>query len=185
VEGEGFERPLFEGLEDALGRWAGDQRAGAAAGARRREHWLRQQAAESATVTGVLLDLAERRAAVRIDTTGGPHQGQVEAVTSGLCALRQPDGGIALIALPAVTAVHTGLRLATGDRSPEVRLDMAGALAALSADRPEVTLELTGGAHVVGTLHTVGIELASLCVGREPAASAVVVVVDAVTACLL
>jgi hypothetical protein len=184
VEGEGFERPVFEGLEEALGRWAADQRAGAAADARRRERWLRQQAAESATVPGVLLDLAERWAPVRIDTNGGPHQGRVEAVTSGLCALRRPDRGIALIALPAVTAVHTEVQLAAGDRSPEVQLDMAGALAALSADRPEVTLELTGGAHVTGALHTVGIELASLCVGRDPPARTVVVVIEAVTACL-
>jgi hypothetical protein len=185
VEGEGFDPPLFEGLEDALGRWAADQRAAAAAGARRRARWLGHQAAESATVAGVLLDLAERWAVVRIETAGGSHEGRVEAVTSGLCALRRADRGITLIALPAVTAVHTGARTATGDRSPELHLDMAGALAALSAERTEVSVELLGGTRVRGGVQAVGLELVSLRVGLEPAAEIVVVVVDAVTACLL
>jgi hypothetical protein len=121
---------------------------------------------------------------VRVETAGGGHEGRVEAVTSGLCALRRADGGVTLIALPAVTAVHNGAGAATGDRSPDVHLDMAGALAALSADRTEVTIELSGGTRVTGALHTVGMELASLRTGREPAAGTVVVVVDAVTACL-
>jgi hypothetical protein len=121
---------------------------------------------------------------VRIETAGGGHEGRLEVVTSGLCALRRADRGITLIALSAVTAVHTGAGMATGDRSPSLHLDMAGALAALSADRAEVTIVLSGGTRVTGVLHTVGVELASLRVGRESALNTVAVVVDAITACL-
>jgi hypothetical protein len=185
VEGEDFDAEVFERLADRLGRWAADQRVAAAAEDRRRAHWLRHQAAESATLAGVLADLAERSAVATIETAGGTHTGRVEAVTSGLCALRRADGGVTLIALPAVTAVRSSAGLPTGDRTSDLRLDMAGALAALSADRCDVTVELAGGARVAGRLDTVGVELAHVRVGRGLAATTVLVVLDAVTACLI
>jgi hypothetical protein len=182
VEGEDFDEEGFEGLVDVLRGWAADERAGAAAGNRRRVHWLRQQAAESATLAGVLLDLAERSAPATVETLGGAHEGRVEMVSTGLCALRRPDRGLTLIALSAVTAIRTGTLRPTGDRVPELKLEMAGALAALSSDRCEVGIELAGGASVKGALEHVGVELAAV---RTGAAGTVLIVLDAVTACLL
>jgi hypothetical protein len=182
VEGEDFDEVGFEGLVDALRGWAADERAAAAAGNRRRLHWLRQQAAESATLAGVLLDLSERAAPVTVETLGGTHEGWVEVVSTGLCALRRSDRGLTLVALPAVTAIRTDAELPTGDRVPELTLDMAAALAALSADRCEVMIELAGGASVKGALERVGVELVAVRTGAD---GTVLIVMDGVTACVL
>ncbi len=85
----------------------------------------------------MLVDLAERAAPVTLETLSGPYDGQVEVVTTGLCGLRRPEGGVTLVALPAVTALRGPDRLATGDRTPALELDMAGALSALSVDRTD------------------------------------------------
>src|SRR3954449_10120436 len=59
---------LSGGMDGDLERWAADARAREAADARVRERWLRAQAAEEASLAGVLLALAERRGTV----AGGP-----------------------------------------------------------------------------------------------------------------
>jgi hypothetical protein len=169
----------FDALVAAMGRWAAEKRAGDAAGPRNRVGWLRRQAAESATLAGVLVDLAERAAPVRLETLSGTYEGRVEVVTTGLCALRRPAGGVTLVALPAVTALRGPDVLATGDRTPAVELDMAGALSALSADRSKVTVALPGGTEVTGVLEAVGIELVCL----QGDSGSVLVALDSVTAC--
>ncbi len=169
----------FDSLAAAMGQWAAEQRAGDAVGARGRVGWLHRQAAEAATLPGVLIDLAERGAPVTLETLGGPCQGVVEVVTSGLCALRRPGGGVALVALEAVTALRGTDEAATGDRTPAVELDMAGALSALAADRCEVTVVLPGGAEAAGVLETVGIDL--VCLRGDQ--GSVLVALDAITAC--
>jgi hypothetical protein len=97
----------FDALIAAMGAWAADQRAEEAAEGRSRTGWLRRQAAEAATLSGVLVDLAERAAPVTLETLSGPYDGQVEVVTTGLCGLRRPEGGVILAAAP------TGWRLET------------------------------------------------------------------------
>jgi len=169
----------FDALRGAMAGWAADQRADHAVHARGRAGWLRRQAAEAATLAGVLIDLAERGAPVTLETHAGPYDGPVEVVTTGLCALRRRDGGVTLVALPAVTAVHSPDVLSTGDRVPVIDLDMAGALSALCADRSAVTIAMVGGSQVAGALETVGTELLSVVAGR----GSVLVVLDAVTAC--
>jgi hypothetical protein len=169
----------FDALSGAMAEWAADQRADHAARARSRVDWLRRQAAEAATLAGVLIDLAERSAYVTLETRAGPYDGRVEVVTTGLCALRRIEGGVTLVALPAVTALHSPDRLATGDRTPAIELDMGGALSALSADRTEVTIALAGGREVGGVLETVGTEL----VGLQRNHRSELVVLAAVTAC--
>src|SRR5262249_37759242 len=76
-----------ENLLGELRRWAADQEVAHLARSRSRARWLRQQAAESATLAGLLLDLAERRATVTIDAAGWAHTGRVRAVSTGLCLL--------------------------------------------------------------------------------------------------
>lgn len=169
----------FDALIAAMGAWAADQRAEEAAAGRSRTGWLRRQAAEAATLSGVLVDLAERAAPVTLETLSGPYDGQVEVVTTGLCGLRRPEGGVTLVALSAVTALRGPDRLATGDRTPALTLDMAGALSALSVDRTMVTVALPGGTRVAGLVETVGTQL--VCLSDDH--GSVLVALEAVTAC--
>jgi hypothetical protein len=169
----------FDALAAAMGRWGAEQRAEDAARARRRVGWLRRQAAETATLAGVLVDLAERSAPVTLETIGGRYEGQVEVVSTGLCALRRGDGGVTLVAMNAVTALWGPDVVASGDRTPSLQLDMAGALTALAADGNRVTVGLAGGAEATGVVETVGVEL--VCLAGDQ--GSVLIALDAVTAC--
>jgi hypothetical protein len=71
-----------------------------------------------------------------------------------------------------------------GDRTPPVDLDLAGALAALTADGPAVRLELLSGERVAGVLATVGIDLVSLHPDGDPR-QITLIALDAIAACLL
>jgi hypothetical protein len=179
VDGEAWDELLA-----ALAGWSADERVREAARSRARRRSLGHQAAESATFAGVLLDLAERRASVTITTVGGRHDGQLVAAATGICVVRSAAGEAALIALPAITHVTTGPVLAIGERTPPLELDLAGALAAMAADRPTVRLELVGGERVAGVLDTVGTDLVSLHSNGEPRQTALIAL-DAVSACLL
>ena len=55
----------------ALHHWIADGRIDEAARARARQHWLERQAAEDATMLGVLIDLAERGRPVTATTVAG------------------------------------------------------------------------------------------------------------------
>jgi hypothetical protein len=161
----------------SLGRWAGDQRAAEAAAARARERWLRQQAGEAATVEGVLVDLAERQAAVVVQTDGRTHVGRLRGTGRDVLVLDGESGAITLVALdairtiglaPAPSAEEPADRASPGDRSPTGRLSMAGLLAALAADRAPVHLELRGGKRVTGTLRNVGADVLSMRLEGKP-----------------
>ncbi|HZN13760.1 MAG TPA: hypothetical protein VFB78_05810 [Acidimicrobiales bacterium] len=54
-----------------LGRWASDAKTEAAADSRLRRQWTQQQAEDEATLLSVLVDMAERRAAVAVHTRAG------------------------------------------------------------------------------------------------------------------
>jgi hypothetical protein len=182
-------RPAVDGvawdqLLAALAAWSADERAGEAARSRARRRSLGRQAAESATLAGLLVDLAERRASVTIATAGGRHEGQLVATASGICVVHLAAGDAALISLAAITHVTTPQILAIGERTPPLDLDLAGALAALAADRPSVQLELSGGERVAGVLDTVGVDLVSLQCHGPPRQTALIAL-DAVSACLL
>ena len=175
-----------DGLLDELRRWAADEEVAHRARSRSRARWLRQQVAESATLTGVLLDLAERRAVVTIDATGWALTGRLLAVSTGLCVLDEIDDDehrLALVALPAVTVVVPPVE-ALGDRVPNLRLDLAGALAGLAADRPRVCLEVMGGKKVTGVLESVGVDVVLMRVERTSDA-VVQLAISAICACLV
>jgi hypothetical protein len=175
-----------DGLLSELRRWATDQRVAEAARSRSRQRWLRQQAAEAATLLGVLVDLAERRATVTIEVAGQDLTGRLIAVSTGLGVLDSIDDSehaVALVALPAITVLHA-CGDALGDRAPGLRLDLAGALAALAGDRPRVSLLVVGGKRVTGVLESVGIDVIGLRVNAR-AGSVVQVAVNAICACLL
>jgi hypothetical protein len=176
------------GLLGELRRWAADQEVDELARSRSRARWLRQQAAESATLVGLLLDQAERRTVVTVETTGRTHTGRLLAVSTGLCLLDGIDDEqyrLALIALPAITLVGGPVEPlgAPGDRVPHLRLDLAGALAGLAGDGPWVCLEVQGGKRVAGVLDSVGVDVIALRTDSQGGVAHLAV--NAVCACLL
>ncbi|HEX9546535.1 MAG TPA: hypothetical protein VF942_04310 [Acidimicrobiales bacterium] len=139
-----------------LAAWAESQQAASAARSRSRRRWLRQQAAEGATLAGTLLDLAESSVPVSVYTAGGDcvHSGLLIAVGTRVCVL-SCDQAFSVIALSAITTVvPAGAGL--GDRAPSLELDLAGVLAVIVVDRPSVQLQLVDGRTVCGVLEQVG-----------------------------
>jgi hypothetical protein len=139
-----------------LAAWAESQQAASASRSRSRRRWIRQQAAEGATLAGTLLDLAESSVPVSLHTAGGGgvHSGVLIAVGTQVCVL-SCDQAFVVIALSAITTVlPPGPSL--GDRVPTLALDLAGVLAVIVADRPSVQLQLHDGRTVCGVLEQVG-----------------------------
>jgi hypothetical protein len=158
-EGEGVEHMLAE-----LARWAGQARAADTARDRSRERWLRQQAAEEATFTGVALDLAERRCAVAIGTANGRTlRGALSAVARDFWVV-DGDGVATFVAAAYVVSVRplpgTGGGDATGDRADVLDMRLVDALTAIVGDRPRVRLAVMGDNEVMtGELRTVGADV--------------------------
>jgi hypothetical protein len=156
-----------EDLVAAFARWAADQRVEEAAGSRSRERWLRQQAAESATLVGTLVDLAEQRAHVTV-VVGARHvAGRLVGVGVDSCVVTEPSGVTTVVSLARLSAVRvaqprTGSGEATGERSRVGPWTLAGALSALAGERNPVRLGLQGGETLTGRLVAVGEDLATL-----------------------
>ena len=150
---------------DFLGRlaaWLDDARTEGSAAGRTREAFLRRSAGEDSTVTGVLLDLAERGGLVLVTVAGGRrHRGELRAVGSDVCALRTPEGREALLATSGISSVRPEGRGpdVVGDRDPGAAgpLGLAEALGVLAEDRPRVLVLTFGDTQgVAGELRGVG-----------------------------
>jgi hypothetical protein len=162
-----------DGVGD-LERWAADARAREAADARVRERWLRAQAAEEASLAGVLLALAERRETVVVTTsTGRRHRGVVTGVGVDFVVVEVPAGTATLVVLDAVGDV----RVASDGGGPASRVATTGAsvsedpsgttalgvrladvLAQAAGQRPRVAIH-AGAAGVVGELRAMGTDV--------------------------
>ncbi|MDQ4070303.1 MAG: hypothetical protein M3203_12665 [Actinomycetota bacterium] len=153
-----------EGLE----RWAADARAREAADARVRERWLRAQAEEEASLAGVLLALAERRATVVASTVSGRrHRGVVTGVGMDFAVLETGAGTTTLVVLAAVADVRVveggpSSRPATGDGAAcDLGVRLADVLAQAAGPRPRISVQ-AGPASVVGDLRAVGSDVLTL-----------------------
>lgn len=156
-----------------LEQWAADARAREAADARVRERWLRTQAAEQASLAGVLLALAERRETVVVATAAGRrHRGVVTGVGEDFLAIEAPSGTITLVALSGLGDLRVAERTArpgsrpaatTGDRPGAGALGarLGDVLAQAAGDRPRILVQ-TGAASVVGDLRAVGLDVLTL-----------------------
>ena len=150
-----------------LEQWAADARARDAADARVRERWLRAQAAEDASLAGLLLALAERRETVVTATTAGRrHRGVITGVGEDFVAIQSPSGAITLVALSGVGDVRVAEDHSrrnspaggtTGDRPGQGALGarLGDVLAQAASGRPRILVQ-TGAASVVGDLRAVG-----------------------------
>ena len=144
-----------------LERWAGEARVDAAAASRAREHSLRRQAEEDATVAGVLVDLAEAAIPVRVHLrSGGTVSGTIRAVGVDVVAVEHggPDGALSLVALGAVASVRTGAgaRAVAGDRAVVSTLRLVDVLAGVAGERASVLVHTDDGAAVAGEARGLG-----------------------------
>lgn len=185
-------RPVDEGADvdrllADLSRWMADQRVSEAARGRTRERWLRQQATESARLSGLALDLAERRVPVAVRTTvGRVIRGAIVAVAEDFWVV---DGtaGTTMVTLGSVTTVRSQPGAvpvdATGERDTVLDMRFADALAALAGDRPRVRLAIVGETDLLlGELRAVGLDMLTIRTDGAPASS-VYVALSCVTEC--
>lgn len=160
-----------------LARWTADARAEEAAGARVRERWLRQQAAEDARFAGMLVDLAEAGAGVTVRTTAGRTlHGRIAAVAADFCLLRH-DGGLAtFLTFGAMATVRPepGHRAGDADsaRISPLALGLAEVLARLAPEHHRVRVVMDGGGEALaGELRTVGADVATVRLDGDPPAT--------------
>ena len=175
---EDDERRVDE-LLAAVGRQHDDARIAASAAARSRRRWLRQQAAESSTMAGVLVTLAEHDGIVTLRCGPWTHRGRLRTVTEALVIVERSDG-VALVPTQAIAAVEAPVTVAD-DRTPGPGPDLPAVLAALVPERPRVRLLLGDGTSVAGTLEGVGKDVATV----RLASSAVSVRLSLLAGCIL
>jgi hypothetical protein len=150
-----------DSLVRAFGAWAAEHRAGAAAEARSRERWLRQQVAETATLVGTLVDLAEQGADAAVIVGTRRVTGRLVGVGGDGCVVADRAGAVTIVAVAHISAVRVaGRRIgtgeATGTRAPAGGWLVADALGALAAERSPVRVGLRGGETLSGDLVSVG-----------------------------
>jgi hypothetical protein len=165
--GPGGEDASAEALVAAFSVWAAERRAGDAAAARSRERWLRQQAAESATLAGALVDLAERGADAAILVGPRTVAGRLVGVGADSCMVAERGGGATIVALAHISAVRVAGRRsgpgeATGDRAPAGEWRLFDALASFAAERAPVRVGLRSGEVVSGEVLAVGEDVVTL-----------------------
>ncbi|MGH9120778.1 MAG: hypothetical protein ACRDYC_02360 [Acidimicrobiales bacterium] len=183
------EAPASTSAEDLLAsfaRWAADERALEATRSRRRVVSLREQAAGSATLTGTLVDLAERDALVVLSGPNLHLAGRLVGVGEDFFTLSQTGGGLTLVSNRAVSTVRPEGRAqgaGQGDRGAPLSLDMAAALAWLAEERSPVRLVLAGGERLEGELVAVGVDVLTVRTGLAGSRQMVLVAVAAVEAC--
>ncbi len=142
--------------------WADQLRVDAAAQVRRREQWLRRQAAEDATVAGVLVDHAEQDSTLAITTrSGNRHVGQLRGAGSALVIIEVVGARVAIEldgidTFQALPNSNRRLLAPMGHRSGAEPTTMSEVLSQVVDDRPDVTLVTRSGEQVAGELVAVG-----------------------------
>lgn len=147
-----------------LAHWLAEGRVEAASEARARQRWLERQAAEEATIAGVLLDLAERSRPIVVRTKGAhTAQGTITAVGTDFVAVRVARLGELLVPLTSIATLRTvpGESPVVGARPLSFVIVFAEALVEMAADRPEVLVS-TGNEEIRGSLRSAGRDLISV-----------------------
>jgi hypothetical protein len=145
-----------------LEAWVDELRADTASALRRREQWLRRQAADDATVAGVLVGHAERGSTLAVTTrSGNRHVGRVRGAGSDLVLMDVTGARVAIDVgsidtIRAIAGEHERPVDPMGHRSGADATSMAEVLALVVVDRPDVTLVTRAGEHLSGELVAVG-----------------------------
>lgn len=154
----------------AFARWSAEVRHNEAAASRSRQRWLAQQATETATFRGTLVDLAEAGNPVNVATASHRLGGRLVGVGPDLCVVEEP-ARITVVDLGCVVAVTpqgAAPVAAAGDRATAVELTFAEALATLAADLTPVRLGLRGGETLSGDLVAAGEDVVTLRLAANP-----------------
>ncbi len=149
-----------------LSGWLADGRVDEAAADRARQRWLERQAAEEATIAGVLLDLAERGRPVTVRTVGGRTvRGRVSALGADFVFVREARLGDVAVPLARVATVRasSGEDPAVGDRPPALAVVFAEALSELAVDRPLVLVSVAGD-DIRGELRSAGTDVIAVAI---------------------
>jgi hypothetical protein len=163
------------GVDDLLASfadWAAAERVARAAAERSRARSLGDQAARSATWTGILVDLAERAAEVTVTAGGSTISGRLVCVGRDFLLVDKQNNRPCLVSVTAVDTLapqpagSSGpatsgrpLRPAApgGSRGPAVDLSMLSALDSLAAERAPVSLR-AGTTTLAGDLLAAGVD---------------------------
>ena len=138
----------IEAVEAALvelGIWSAESRVRAEASSRSRERWILQQQMEDASMTGVLVELAEKQETLTIQTSSADHVGALVAVGPDLAVIEDRRGATTLVEVPAIVSVEAPASQFAETRSPALDLTFNQALRALASDLVPVRLYLRTG----------------------------------------
>lgn len=153
------------GADDAAARFATEDLIAR----RQRVRWIGQQAVESATLAGTLIDLAERHSRVALRVASRSHRGRITRVGTNYIELSTGAGAPRLIRSSAITM----LLIASTERPPMGDRRSGPAtlheeLANRVAERPRVAVFVTEqGAPIVGQLWTCGIDVITIRIDGE------------------
>ncbi|MDE3203534.1 MAG: hypothetical protein KGQ66_04865 [Acidobacteriota bacterium] len=156
-----------------LARWSATERVGRAARERTRLRSLLEQSATEATLSGLLVDLAESGAEATLSVRGGGrYTGRLSGVGRDLVALDRAGRGPVLVpvdALGTVTPADAGAATwqPSGRRHPPLELTLAGALDVLAAEAAPVTVHV-GEERISGTVASCGEDLLTVRTGTDP-----------------
>lgn len=131
------------------------------------ERTHRETAAELATFTGTMRDLAERRLTVVIHGPRRTHRGVLDGVGVDHVLVRSPSGETALLANRAIHAVGTDpgdrVAVASGAREPDHDQTFVEALGRLAEEGADVVVGLEGSARTLsGRVVALGVDVLTL-----------------------
>lgn len=134
---------------------------------REREHRLKQQAQEQASLLGTLLDLAEQQETVSIRTeSGNTHCGIIQTIGRDFIAMTMRGDVNVYCTLSAIATVRPQTNAlhgpAYGDREPSLDLLFIEFLATAAEGHPWVTITSTGREQVSGRLSAVGVDVVTI-----------------------
>lgn len=149
-------------LDAALAAWVQQAAVDEAAAARARRHWLAVQAHADASLAGVLVDLGERGRPVSLGIGDMAVRGFIVGIGADFVVIRRDDARLVIVAVDAVATVRSQESVSVwGDRRVRVDATLAGILAPVAADRPQVTVWTTAGT-TRGTLRSAGTDVVGL-----------------------
>ena len=145
------------GSDDEIGAWLLRFMADDAADGRARVETWRRRNDESATLTGVLADIAESRRSVEVHTiSGNTHVGRVAYVADAAVVIESLDRHLVVIRMSAVAAVvpERGFRVPGEDVSTSTRSFRA--IVDAVVEPGDFLTVLAGGSSVVGEFLSCG-----------------------------
>lgn len=152
-----------------LSSWLADCQVDEAAAARARQRSLENQAAQEATIAGVVIDLAEQDLPVTLKTNAPQaFSGQIIAVGSDFVFVLDSERGEVVVPTQAITTITSAptSRMVSGVRT-QSSVSLAEMLNDLVLEKARVTIAV-GADAVSGRLHSVGTDVVVVALSGAP-----------------